>query len=102
NISPTPTSTTLPYTTLFRSNDLDPSTVDLDPSTPGQQTTRIVAGQGFWQVDSTGNVTFFPQAGFTHDPSPITYTVQDKTGLTSRSEEHTSELQLRSDLVCSL
>jgi uncharacterized repeat protein (TIGR01451 family) len=63
--------------------DLDPSTVDLDPSTPGQQTTRTVAGQGTWSVDTSGNVTFTPQAGFTHDPTPITYTVQDAGGRTS-------------------
>src|SRR5581483_583762 len=64
-------------------NDLDPSTVDLDPATPGQQTTFIVSGQGFWQVDSSGNVTFLPNVGFTGNPTPIPYTVADKTGLTS-------------------
>src|SRR5262249_21125475 len=66
-------------------NDLDPSTVDLDPSTPGRQTTFVVGGQGPWAVDSAGNVTFFPQVGFGQDPTPIPYTVSDKTGLTSNT-----------------
>ena len=66
-------------------NDLKPSTVDLDPGTPGQQRLRIVAGQGIWQVDTAGNVTFSPEVGFTHDPTPITYTVQGNTGLTSNT-----------------
>src|SRR5215831_14649757 len=64
-------------------NDLDPSTVDLNPSVPGQQTLLVVPGQGFWSVDDSGNVTFSPEVGFTGDPTPIPYTVQDKTGLTS-------------------
>ena len=51
-------------------NDLDPSTVDLDPLTPGQQTTFIVAGEGFWQVDSSGNVTFFPTSASRKIPHP--------------------------------
>ena len=42
-----------------------------------------VAGQGTWTVDSDGNVTFTPQADFTKDPTPITYTVSDATGKVS-------------------
>ncbi|HEX3152354.1 MAG TPA: hypothetical protein VHR66_30050 [Gemmataceae bacterium] len=64
-------------------NDIDPATVDLDPATPGRQTTRTVPGEGFWQVDDLGNVTFFPVVGFASNPTPINYTVQDKTGLVS-------------------
>jgi large repetitive protein len=64
-------------------NDLDPSTVDLNPNVPGQQTSLVVSGQGTWSVDALGNVTFAPQAGFTADPTPIHYTVSDKTGLLS-------------------
>ena len=63
--------------------DLDPATVDLDPATPGTQTTLTVAGQGTWSTDATGNVTFTPEAGFTNDPTPIPYTVSDTTGLVS-------------------
>ena len=64
-------------------NNLLPNTVDLDPSTPGRQISLTVPGEGTWFVDSFGNVTFSPQPGFTHDPTPITYTVSDGTGLVS-------------------
>lgn len=64
-------------------NDIDPSTVDLDPSTPGQDTTLVVPGEGVWTVDDFGNVTFTPQVGFEGEPTPIPYTVEDATGLVS-------------------
>jgi Surface adhesin CshA repetitive domain len=64
-------------------NDLDPSTVDLDSSTPARQTVRVVPGEGFWQVDDAGNVTFNPEVGLSEQPTPINYTAQDQTGLTS-------------------
>jgi CshA-type fibril repeat protein len=64
-------------------DDIDPSTVDLNPALAGQQTTLIIPGQGTWSVDGSGNVTFTPQSGFTGDPTPIQYTVQDATGLES-------------------
>ena len=64
-------------------NNLLPSTVDLDPATPGQQTSLNVPGEGTWTVDRFGNVTFTPQPGFTHDPTPISYTDSDATGLVS-------------------
>jgi uncharacterized repeat protein (TIGR01451 family) len=64
-------------------NPLDVS-VDLDPLTPGDQTTLVVAGEGTWEYDEiTGDLTFTPEAGFTTDPTPITYILtQDSTGLT--------------------
>ncbi|WP_406947844.1 Ig-like domain-containing protein [Psychrobacter fjordensis] len=41
----------------------------------------IVAGEGTWSVDgTTGAITFTPEAGFTGDPTPISYTVDDNTG----------------------
>jgi CshA-type fibril repeat protein len=63
--------------------NLDVATVDLDPDTPGRQTTLLVPGEGTWSVDNSGNVTFTPVGGFTDDPTPIPYTVQDTTNLTS-------------------
>src|SRR5205085_4150560 len=78
-----------PVTLNVTNNDTDPNfdllvnTVDLDPTTAGIQTTKIVAGQGTWTVDSSGNVNFTPVAGFTKDPTPIPYTVQDATAKTS-------------------
>src|SRR4029453_6306345 len=78
-----------PVTLNVTTNDTDPNldlavnTVDLNPSIAGQQTTLTVPGQGTWTTDSLGNVTFTPVSGFTHDPTPITYTVQDTGGRTS-------------------
>ena len=67
-------------------NDIDPTTVKLiDPATNTPATSVTIANQGTWSVDAvTGAVTFTPVAGFTDDPTPINYTVTDKTGLTSQ------------------
>jgi len=44
----------------------------------------VVAGEGTWSVNTTtGEFTFTPEAGFTSDPSDITYTVDDDEGNTS-------------------
>ncbi|MBE7661396.1 hypothetical protein F7646_12505, partial [Tenacibaculum finnmarkense genomovar finnmarkense] len=38
-------------------------------------------GQGVWTVDPvTGAITFNPDAGFTSDPTPVTYNVEDNDG----------------------
>ncbi len=61
---------------------IDPATVDLDPNTPGRQTTFTVPGEGTFTADDLGNVTFTPELGFT-GVSAIPYTVQDDLGATS-------------------
>ncbi|MBK8492593.1 MAG: hypothetical protein IPL49_17310 [Saprospirales bacterium] len=61
------------------------SSIDLDPGTPGQQTTLTVFGEGTWSVDGSGNVTFTPDPGFNDDPTPITYTIEDNDGNTSNT-----------------
>ncbi|HOW26550.1 MAG TPA: hypothetical protein PK711_12885, partial [Bacteroidales bacterium] len=60
------------------------TTVDLDPLTAGVQLTYTVAGEGTWTYDPlTGELTFNPDAGFTSDPTPITYVLTETlTGLT--------------------
>lgn len=60
----------------------DPSTARLvDPKTGDRVTTLTVAGQGTWTVDpTTGAVTFTPAAGFTGDPTPVEYEVEDLNG----------------------
>ncbi|KPM50185.1 hypothetical protein, partial [Jiulongibacter sediminis] len=65
--------------------DLTDITVDLDPSTPGIQDSLIVPGEGRYDYDTlTGEVTFNPEAGFTTDPAPITYTlIENATSLDS-------------------
>jgi gliding motility-associated-like protein len=75
-----------PVTLNVCSNDtdvdgtIDVNTVDLDPSTPGIQTTFMNA-QGTWTV-SNGIVTFTPASNF-NGPAIINYQVNDNNGGTS-------------------
>ncbi|MCD8433597.1 gliding motility-associated C-terminal domain-containing protein, partial [Tenacibaculum finnmarkense genomovar ulcerans] len=40
-----------------------------------------VPGEGVWSVDTvSGAITFNPDAGFTSDPTPVTYNVEDNDG----------------------
>ncbi|MEB8434566.1 Ig-like domain-containing protein, partial [Cocleimonas sp. KMM 6892] len=77
--------TTLP---LVGNNDsdsdgiIDPATVDLDPATPGIQST-LTNADGTYTADASGNVTFTPNASLTGNPTPISYTVNDNDGNTS-------------------
>ena len=50
--------------------------------TPGVQKTLEVSGQGTFEVDDEGNVTFTPEAGFTGEVA-IPYLVSDRNGSTS-------------------
>src|SRR5262249_48040649 len=68
------------------------------PGVAGQQTSLTVAGQGTWTVDDLGNVTFTPLPGFTGDPTPIPYTVQDAGGRTSNSATITVTYVPQADL----
>ncbi|MCG8820892.1 hypothetical protein G1K72_08765, partial [Tenacibaculum finnmarkense] len=69
---------------------LDATTVSL---VPGKSATNIVTdangdvtsfeepGQGVWSVDPvSGAITFKPDTGFTSDPTPVTYNVEDNDG----------------------
>jgi CshA-type fibril repeat protein len=84
----TSTQENTPVTLSVLNNDTDPegnmdvATVDLDPTTAGRQTTFTVAGQGTFEVDDTGVVTFTPVTGFT-GVATIPYTVDDDEPLTS-------------------
>lgn len=61
-------------------SNLDPSSVRIiDPDTGDEVTELSVPGEGTWSVDG-GVVTFVPEDGFTGDPAPIEYTVQDIWG----------------------
>src|SRR5206468_10945460 len=94
-----PRSTLFPYTTLFRS-----VTADVDPETGVVVLRRVVVGADVGRavnpalVDGqlVGGVAF--GIGNTLHES-LAY---DAEGQLLRSEEHTSELQSRSDLVCRL
>ena len=73
-------------------NDIDPSTVNIttpgatDSDNDGDMDTLTVPGEGVWTVDNTtGAITFTPDAGFTGNPTPIQYNVRDATGLVSNT-----------------
>ncbi|MFM2201100.1 MAG: hypothetical protein RL040_300, partial [Bacteroidota bacterium] len=58
---------------------IDISTIDIDPATPGQQTTLVTA-TGEWIVDTaTGDLSYTPAFGFTGIDT-ISYTVNDNDG----------------------
>jgi len=60
------------------------STDAVDTDGDGDRDTLTVPGEGAWVVDNvTGNVTFTPEAGFTADPTPVNYTVSDRSGQVS-------------------
>src|SRR2546430_8452446 len=96
-----PRSTLFPYTTLFRSQRS--SSPSIERST--------LSNAAFTSAGEGGRCTrkFFAfQVGFV-DPSGRPYTSQQKAAFilgmkysNSRSEEHTSELQSQSNLVCRL
>ncbi|TAE49344.1 MAG: tandem-95 repeat protein, partial [Bacteroidetes bacterium] len=86
--STTPVNTPVTFTltgndTATNPANVAPDTVDLDPATPGQQTTRTIAGQGTYTVNGVGEVTFTPANNFSGNVTPITYTVRDSIGQTS-------------------
>ncbi|MBX9246032.1 hypothetical protein ICW40_14595 [Actinotalea ferrariae] len=66
----------------------DPTSVRLvTPGTGALVTTLTVAGEGTWSVSATtGAITFAPQAGFTGDPTPVTYQVTDLAGSTTTAQ----------------
>ncbi len=63
--------------------DIDVSKVDLDPVTPGIQNTFIVSGEGSYQANALGDVTFTPVANYNGTATTVNYTVNDLLGNTS-------------------
>ncbi len=62
-------------------SQINPATVDLDPTTPGQQTSGAISA-GSYSVDANGVLTFTPTAGFS-GKATLTYTVKDVVGRVS-------------------
>src|SRR5207249_11248754 len=89
-IPPPPTSTLFPYTTLFRSNFWRPVTAIREAATSGNPKT---VPDPHW-LPGVGNTTPDPSYPGAHA------IISADNGM--RSEEHTSELQSRFDLVCRL
>src|SRR5690606_41905725 len=98
---PPPTSTPLPYTTLFRSSfALQIGDVAFDHHRQGFNPVGVGGLVGFFVVGGS----FFALAAFVQpDQVPDQKEGDDQhhgPGQQRRSEEHTSELQLRENLVC--
>src|SRR5206468_10626584 len=96
---PLPFSTLFPYTTLFRSLSLS---LYANQCTPGVKINTIAlggpgapSGRGFFLIFGTSRVLWSQCCWF-----PTRHDV--RAFGQPRSEEHTSELQSRSDLVCRL
>src|SRR5690606_39872802 len=88
-IPPPPSSTLFPYTTLFRS--LLPRG-DLDDPEPVEQLLRLAVG-------TVGDQRLL---GAEVDDESLSRVGEPLAGQQHRSEEHTSELQSRENLVCRL
>ncbi|MGL5253291.1 MAG: Ig-like domain-containing protein, partial [Moraxella sp.] len=81
-------------------NNIDPTSVQIVGSTDGK--TLVVNGEGTWTVDPvTGSITFKPEASFKGDPTPISYTVKDSTGLVSNKATVTIDYPQQPPLLTS-
>src|SRR5207249_12235771 len=99
-LPPPPISTLFPYTTLFRSTGMQLIGFNglTATSPPGKY-----AGVNLVYTFTSGQVTVSPV--LVHLPridNQETFLVQQNAPVDQRSEEHTSELQSRFDLVCRL
>ncbi|MCP9763695.1 DUF11 domain-containing protein [Lacihabitans soyangensis] len=60
--------------------------VDLNPVTPGVETTLNVSGQGVWTYNpANGQLVFNPENGFTGNPTPIVYELTEVASGQSRN-----------------
>src|SRR5206468_13005399 len=97
-----PRSSLFPYTTLFRSVIDQRVGVDASGTIVAWDYEAWFASRGGRPgYDRPGNVITGVLAGFEPQPSRPAQAAEP-TGAFNRSEEHTSELQSRSDLVCRL
>src|SRR5690606_40188476 len=97
-----PRSTLFPYTTLFRSETIDKNSPNIELLAPSSLRQGYFVELGFTGNETTGatpgpNTVWTVEGNNKLTPStPVTLT------FTNRSEEHTSELQSRENLVCRL
>src|SRR5688572_31543176 len=96
---PTPRSTLFPYTTLFRSSGVSTNIVITASETGVSYQLRNNVGNALIgsPVVGTGGNILLPTGNLTTN---TTFNILATIG--SRSEEHTSELQSQSNLVCRL
>src|SRR5207249_5186344 len=93
-----PISTLFPYTTLFRSNTF----AHRGQYTVMRRGIELQKGKGIALTIPGSYVLGEPHATLLADCSRSALTLARKRGSSKRSEEHTSELQSRFDLVCRL
>src|SRR5256886_4017529 len=86
-----PRSTLFPYTTLSRSRK-----TDLLREIDGEHNQKAILGRGVDHAHDAADGGFWLFPGHRHTEQESAY------GMSSRSEEHTSELQSQSNLVCRL
>lgn len=75
----------------FNGGTLVPSTINLTPpsaassimTTNGAVKGFTVSGQGTWNVDNNGLMTFTPELNYFNTASTVNYTIKDNAGLTS-------------------
>ncbi len=79
------------------------TTVDLDPATPGIQTSMTVVGQGTFAVDgATGEVIFAPAPTFAGGVVTIPYVVSDVNGAVSNVATLSATVAPYADVVTTL
>src|SRR5690349_23957317 len=93
-----PRSTLFPYTTLFRSRRLLDSALAINPDVAE---VRIYRGQFHTQTGEVEKAEADFDTALAIDPE-LEAAWRGKAQIAVRSEEHTSELQSRRDLVCRL
>src|SRR5688572_32303536 len=99
-IPPPPRSTLFPYTTLFRSNDC-PFQCSTVPPVPTIQTSSGPLPHTSSRLALVGTATALTARPSKRNTVPASPTAHMSSGAL-RSEEHTSELQSQSNLVCRL
>src|SRR5690606_42125332 len=100
-IQPQPTSTLFPYTTLFRSNEQDSTKTGYSLGNIKMPNPNSVLSK--YTYDPVSNRYIYTETiGEFNITYPIILTPEEYDRLILRSEEHTSELQSRENLVCRL
>ncbi|RYY29934.1 MAG: T9SS type B sorting domain-containing protein, partial [Sphingobacteriaceae bacterium] len=79
-------------TTNTPNGTINNSSVDLDPSTTGIQTTYAVVSKGTFKSDGNGNITFTPLNSTVSGTAVCNFTVADNYGATSNSATVTATI----------
>src|SRR5438270_9354585 len=100
-IQPPPRSTLFPYTTLFRSQYTFQKTLQFSPRGESTINSGLGAGGTAYSVKPIVEIGLIQTHGSVV-PTPTPSAGNYSGNVAARSEEHTSELQSQSNLVCRL